>query len=181
MNFNSFPTLKTERLLLRKSNLDDAATFLELRSNPIINTYIEREIPTKISQAEDFIKKITQEEIDKKSITWLITLKENNKAIGSICIWNLNQEKQYGEVGYSLLPAFFKKGFMSEAMETVLEFGFNKMKLKTIEAFTHKNNIASIALLEKYNFVFQPERKDDDVEDNRVYKIEKETRIKRQE
>ncbi|MCH3884803.1 GNAT family N-acetyltransferase [Tenacibaculum aquimarinum] len=170
-NFSSFPVLKTERLILRQSNLDDAATFLELRSNSIINTYIEREIPTKISQAEDFINKITQEEIDEKSITWLITLKENNTAIGSICIWNINHDNKYGEVGYSLLPEFFKKGFMSEAMETVLNFGFTKMNLKTIEAYTHKNNIASITLLEKYNFVFQPERKDDDVEDNRIYKI----------
>jgi ribosomal-protein-alanine N-acetyltransferase len=45
------------------------------------------------------------------------------------------------------------------------------MDLKFIEAFTHKDNNASLALLEKYNFELQPDRKDVGFEDNRVYRL----------
>ena len=60
---------------------------------------------------------------------------------------------------------------MSEAMSKVLDFGIEAMNLKTLEAFTHQNNTASIALLEKYLFVLQPERRDETIEDNRIYKF----------
>ena len=46
------------------------------------------------------------------------------------------------------------------------------MQLKIIEAFTHQNNIASIALLEKHNFVFQPERSDESFENNRIFRLD---------
>jgi ribosomal-protein-alanine N-acetyltransferase len=36
---------------------------------------------------------------------------------------------------------------MNEALVKVIDFGFNKMKLRTIEAFTHENNDRSIQLL----------------------------------
>jgi ribosomal-protein-alanine N-acetyltransferase len=41
---------------------------------------------------------------------------------------------------------------MGEALEKVIDFGFNKMKLRTIEAFTHNENVPSIKLLVRNNF-----------------------------
>ena len=61
---------------------------------------------------------------------------------------------------------------MSEAIVSVLNFGFKDLQLNTIEAFTHKNNIASIALLKKHQFIFQPERKDEGFENNRIFRLE---------
>ena len=45
------------------------------------------------------------------------------------------------------------------------------MDLKTIEAFTHKSNNASKALLEKYRFELQPDRKDANFEDNKIFRL----------
>ena len=42
---------------------------------------------------------------------------------------------------------------MSEAMDVVLEYGFNKMKLHSIEAHVHPDNNASINLLQKKGFM----------------------------
>ena len=61
---------------------------------------------------------------------------------------------------------------MSEAFEAVLEFGFKEMELKTIEAFTHYNNEASIALLEKQKFILFPDRTDEGFVNNRSYRLE---------
>ena len=48
---------------------------------------------------------------------------------------------------------FHGKGIMHEAMQPVLDYGFNVMKLHSVEADADPNNIASIKLLQKNNFV----------------------------
>ena len=61
---------------------------------------------------------------------------------------------------------------MTKVLEKVIAFAEKSMKLKTLEAFTHKNNLASIALLMKLNFVLQPERKCETYDFNRIYKLD---------
>jgi ribosomal-protein-alanine N-acetyltransferase len=61
---------------------------------------------------------------------------------------------------------------MNEAIKEVLNFGFKNLYLNTIEAFTHKNNISSIALLEKHHFVLQPKKRDKEFDHNRIFKLE---------
>jgi len=51
-----------------------------------------------------------------------------------------------------LLPEFQRKGIMQEAFTKVLEYGFENLKLKTVEAWLHTNNLRSIKILEKNNF-----------------------------
>ena len=98
-------------------------------------------------------------------------IKNNNQVIGTIGLRNFEDEEDYAEIGYELDPSYQQKGFMSEAFEVVLKYGFKQMELKTIEAFTHKNNTASISLLEKQKFVFEPEIKDEGFENNLSYRI----------
>ena len=57
------------------------------------------------------------------------------------------------ELGYGLNKDCFKRqGFMSEAIPTILEYGFKEMKLHRIEAFASSENTASIKLLKSNNF-----------------------------
>ena len=169
MDFILFPKLKTDRLVLRELNFNDIQAIFELRSSKEINKLITRETPKNIKDAENFIKVCHSEFKKENRIFWAMEF--NNKLIGTIVFHRISIDNNYAEIGYELNPKYQQKGFMSEAMKNVLEFGIDKMKLKTIEAFTHKNNIASIALLEKHNFVFQPERKCKSVEDNRIWKL----------
>ena len=57
------------------------------------------------------------------------------------------------EIGYELHPDFQGKGLMQEAISTVTDYGFNKMNLKVITAFTHINNLRSTNVLLKNNFL----------------------------
>jgi ribosomal-protein-alanine N-acetyltransferase len=56
------------------------------------------------------------------------------------------------ELGYSMLTQYHGKGLMSEALAAAVDYGFNTMNLQVIHAHTHKDNIASIRLLEKAKF-----------------------------
>lgn len=170
-SFTNFPEINSKRLLLRQLNSDDVFAIFKLRTNKEINKLISRKLPNKLEDAAEFIATCHQEFKKQNRIFWAIELKETKEVIGTIVFHNISLENEYAEIGYELNPKFQQKGFMNEAIKEVISFGFNKMKLKTIEAFTHKNNIASITLLEKHLFVFQPERKCKSVIDNRIFKL----------
>lgn len=163
-----FPELSTERLILRQLSFNDRRAIFKLRSNKEINLLITRETPKNLSEADAFIQACLDEFEKENRVFWAIQLKDSNQIIGTIVFHNIDLENNYAEIGYELNPDFQKEGFMTEAMKDVLEFG-RTMDLKTIEAFTHKNNNASIALLEKYQFILNTAKKDDLIENNHVF------------
>ncbi|SDS16141.1 ribosomal-protein-alanine N-acetyltransferase [Polaribacter sp. KT25b] len=172
-NFTPFPVLETERLTLRELNLTDAKAIFGLRTNKEVNEFIDRKRPNNLSEARAFIDRISTLTLNNEGIFWVIESKSNHQLMGSIGLRNFEDEDDYAEIGYELDPIYQQKGFMSEAFEEVLKFGFNQMELKTIEAFTHKNNMDSIMLLEKQKFVFHPEIKDEGFENNISYRLTK--------
>lgn len=149
-NFNPFPFLTTERLSLRKLSTDDAEEIFYLRSDKHINKYLDRPRATSIEDAHSFINKINHD--------WAITFKDDSGLIGSICLWNFSLEENKAEVGYELLPEFQGKGIANEALSKIIEFGFDVMQLDKIEAYTHKENLASTKLLEKFGFTRDPHK-----------------------
>lgn len=155
-NFTPFPILTTERLILRQlENTDDEDIFSH-RSDDRVNKYLEDYRHSSLGQTQAFIERIQQGVLQNKNIFWVITLKNSTKFIGTICIWNILPEEHKAEIGYTLDPKFHNLGYMSEALATVIEYGFQIMKLKTIEAFTHRDNICSIRILTKNKFVVDP-------------------------
>ena len=62
-------------------------------------------------------------------------------------------------------------GIMQEVVSCVLEYAFDTISLQVIDAFVHKENIKSIRLLEKNNFLLQPDRSDEDNPSLIVYSL----------
>lgn len=170
MNFIPFPFLKTQRLEFNQLEEKDIDSFFKLRSSPKTNEFIQREIPKKVNDLLPYIEKIRNGILNNEHIYWVI--KKEEQLIGTICLWNFSDDKLTAEIGYELHPDFHKKGFMTEAIQKIVHFGFSKLNLKAIEAFTHKNNEGSIALLNKNNFVYQPKRRDIGFENNRIFRID---------
>ncbi len=175
MKFRPFPEIKTERLILRKVEASDCEEVLFLRSDTNVNKFIERPEHRKTKNKEDaikFIKEITDAFEKNISFAWGITLKNNPKMIGSICLWNLSEDRKTAELGYDLNPDFQGKGIMSEALRSVLDYGFNHLKFEKIEAFTHKKNKSSKQLLETNGFKYMANRKDEDNTSYIIFEIE---------
>lgn len=152
VNFTPFPELHTDRLLLRRLKPDDQEDIFELRSNPDVMRYIPRPLAVTIDDAAAHIE-VTSKMLDENvGINWGIKEKSSNKIIGSIGIFRVMKEHYRGEVGYILNPKWHNKGIMNEALGVVLSYGFEKMKLHSIEAIIDPDNIASARLLEKNKF-----------------------------
>ena len=153
LHFSPFPDLSTERLLLRQLKMKDAAEIFALRSDKRMNEFIDRPLSTKMEEAEEFITKINTGIEKGESWYWAIGLKNEDKLIGTICLWNFDMEKTIAELGYELKPEYQGLGIMSEAVERMIDFGFNSIELKIMTAVVRTMNYKSIYLLEKKGFV----------------------------
>ncbi|NLU39819.1 MAG: GNAT family N-acetyltransferase [Bacteroidales bacterium] len=150
--FNEFPLLETERLLLRQFSLDDTAAFFGIRSNEQVMQYMDSFPFENHNQARQMIEQMNSDYSQQIGINWAIQLLHNQKLIGYIGLWKINYENVRAEIGYSLHPFYWGKGYMKEALHEVLCFGFNQMNAHGIEASVNPNNRASIALLKKIGF-----------------------------
>jgi len=154
LNFTPFPELKTARLLLRRLDKADANEMFFLRSNEDVLRYLGKEAAKSTTEAENFIDVINKSVDENESILWGIALLiERSKIIGTICLWNFKKENYRGEIGYVLHPNHWRKGIMKEAILSVIDYGFNVLKLHSIEALLSPGNTASSAVLESTGFV----------------------------
>jgi len=161
--------LSTKNLRLRSLSLNDAKDLYSLRFNEQVTKFIDRKTPKEENEILDFINDRNKDVEQGKIMFWVICKINNPKLIGTICLWNFNESRTIAEIGYELHPDFHGKGFMSEALQAVLNFGFNEIYLKSVEAFTHKNNKPSKSLLNKFSFKLDPHRKDEGFPNNLIY------------
>jgi len=150
--FTPFPILATERLTLRQLVINDEREIFTLRSDSEINKYLDRQLSNTIDDARNFINKVNENINKNDSLYWAITLSDKNVLIGTICLFSFSDETDKCEIGYELLTNFQGQGIMIEAVEKVIDFAFNTIKVQKIEAFFHIDNQSSIKLLEKFSF-----------------------------
>lgn len=149
----TFPVLITERLVLRELVPKDAFVLHQFRSDKEVNKFLDRDASTGIDDAQAFINKIASNIATQQSMYWVITLAGDDTLIGTICFWNFDHQNSTIELGYELMPAHQGKGIMAEAVGSVIDYGFHQMHAKAITAFPSADNVKSVALLKKFNFV----------------------------
>ena len=153
VNFNPFPEIKTERLLLRRLIREDTEEVYKMRSDKKVMRFIGKNPITTMQEAIDFYNLVNDSLENNTGITWAMALIENpEKMIGTIGLWRLIKEHFRAEIGYMLMPDHWKKGLAKEAVFKVIEYGFDQMNLHSIEAHIHPENAASAALLESTGF-----------------------------
>jgi ribosomal-protein-alanine N-acetyltransferase len=152
-NFTPFPNLETHRLKLRRLKITDVNEILALRSNPEIMKYIPRPLITTKEEALEFISTMDANINANSLINWAITTKENDLLIGMIGFYRTKPEDFRSEVGYILSGDFQGKGIITESLKRVIQFGFEVLKLNSIEAVIDPENFGSEKVLLKNNFV----------------------------
>lgn len=153
INFHPFKNLETDRLLLRRLNVNDVNEVLELRGNPETMKFIPRPLAKSKEDALEHIALIEEKIVNNIGINWAITLKDNPKLIGIIGHYKIQPENYRAEIGYMILPEYHGKGIVTEAIKVVVNYGFEDMQLHSIEAIIDPENRASERVLQKSGFV----------------------------
>ncbi len=179
MVFNT--VIETERLLLRKLSLSDAADMFEYTSKSEVATHLSWAAHTDISQVEAFISGVLEKYNSiQTEYTFGIELKSHKKLIGALKITNISFYNKRGEFTSILNPAFQGKGYMGEAWQGLLTFSFNKGGLNRIQSYVTEENKASIKKNERAGLSYEGRLKDywvmkGEYKDALVYAITSET------
>lgn len=160
LSFDKFPVLETERLILRAISQEDVPAMFYQRSKRELMEYISIPLLKSKQEAEDLVNNYQFLFEQKISISWAITVKGSPEMIGTVGYPRISKEHYRGEIGYSLDPVYWGKGYMNEAVGEVLKYGFNNLKFHRIEAVINPENAASVNLALKHGFVKEAYFKD---------------------
>lgn len=151
-NFHPFPVLHTDRLCLRQLSMSDVDEIYKYNSKKEHFPYVDKPEHQSIEDSRHHIDKMNKGVEENKWVIWAIADSATNNAVGTISLWNLSSDGRKGELGYALHPGYTGKGLMTEALNEVVQYGFDRMGLESIEAYTHKDHQRSILLLERNGF-----------------------------
>lgn len=153
LEFEPFPELSTDRLNLlqiTKHHIDD---LYELLGNANVAAYDYFYPVENIEKVDKFIERYASELNDESEITWGICLKTTGELIGTCCLGNFDDMAKRSEIGYAIKENEWNKGYATEALACILDYGFNKIQLNRIEATITPGNDSSVRVLEKLNFM----------------------------
>jgi len=147
--------IETKRLILRVPEMKDAKDIRENINNLNVTKWLlVVPYPYSLKDAKDYIKKAKDKlkKRIKEGYNFSIELKSEKKVIGGIGMHHVNNFSKTAEVGYWLGEKYWKNGYGSEALSTLLKLAFNKLKLRRVYADVFSGNPASGKLLEKFGF-----------------------------
>lgn len=155
LDFTIFPTLYTDRLVLRQAGPTDVEPLFRLRNDERTMQYLVRKRATTRSDAEELMVRMEEERITAKSLSWMLCLKEDPTMIGSIGLYRIRAEHHGTEVGYLLSPEHWGRGLMQEALNAVTAYGLGPLGFHRMEAVTDPRNGRSRALLERCGYALE--------------------------
>ncbi len=145
---------ETERLLIREwKKGDEKDSVANINNLNVTKWLLVVPYPYTKKDSNDWIKLNLKRQREKKreKFAFAIGLKENKKVIGGIGL-DISSQNKTAEVGYWLGENYWNKKYGSEALKEILNFGFEKLKLRRIEAKVFEGNPSSGRLLEKFGF-----------------------------
>ena len=80
---------------------------------------------------------------------WLILLPAERSLIGDIGFKGPPDGYGVVEIGYSVLPAYQRRGYAGEAARALVRWAFAQPGVRRVIAECHEDNVASIRVLEK--------------------------------
>jgi RimJ/RimL family protein N-acetyltransferase len=151
--------LETERLIIREMRHDDAEALFDMDSNTNVHTYLWQKPNTHIDEIYTYIDMVRSQYEKNKIGRFSTIIKETSELIGWTGIKFVNDHVENGntnfyDYGYRLNEKFWNKGYATEASKAWLDYGFNTMNIKEMNAYTHFDNGASNHVLQKVGFNF---------------------------
>jgi [ribosomal protein S5]-alanine N-acetyltransferase len=160
------PPLVTPRLLLRDFAWSDQADVHAFASDPVATRFMDWG-PNDLHDTRAFltmaVAQTTQRQRSEYELAAVLTGSApdgSDQVIGSVSVRITNAQHQQGELGYIFHPAFWSRGFATEATRALLEFGFGPLGLHRIAATCHPENRASARVLVKAGLALEGRMRD---------------------
>ncbi len=142
-------TFKTERLILKPTDEEDASFILELLNTPKWLKYIgDRNVKT-LESAKAYITNKMLPQLKKLGYSNYTVIRKSDKTKMGTCGLYDREGLDGIDIGFAFLPKYENKGYAFESANKLKNVAFNEFGIKEINAITTKNNVSSQKLLEK--------------------------------
>ncbi|WP_214742419.1 GNAT family N-acetyltransferase [Exiguobacterium sp. s63] len=154
IDYKGTVAIETNRLLLRKVRKDEAQTIFNhwLSDDRVMDNLIKgahQSVSETISRVNEVVESYDSLEF----CYWGIELKTTGQLIGSIDLFNFDSMTENCEVGYTIGYSWWNRGYGTEALKAVIDFGFKRMNIHKISAAHNLDNPASGIIMKKNGMV----------------------------
>ena len=148
--------LETERLLLRKITVNDAeAMYNNWASDDVVTRYVTWPTHQSVEDTKSLLAMWEKEYENDNCYRWIIELKDEKKAIGTIDVCRMNGSDGVAEVGYVISRDYWNRGIVTEAAKRVLEYLLKEVGFYRVEAQHHLYNPASGKVMQKIGMKYE--------------------------
>ncbi len=149
---DKLPTLEAPRVRLRWLAAGDVDALFDVFSDRVMMRYWSSPAMTEHSEAEALLARIHQQFAEKFGFQWGVERKDDGRILGTCTLFHLDTRNMRAELGYCLASAYWKKGYMTEALTALIDHAFGPMKLRRLEADVDPRNENSMRILGKLGF-----------------------------
>ncbi|MGE6204531.1 GNAT family N-acetyltransferase [Guptibacillus hwajinpoensis] len=149
------PHLETEHFNLRKIHEHDIPAIFEYGSNPNVSEHVSWETHQSIEDTRGFVEMILDGYRQKNKALWGMELKSTGQLVGTIDFVTIQEKHRKAEIGYVLAEDCWGKGYMTEAAQKIIAYGFNELELERIQARCFVANKGSARVMEKAGMTFE--------------------------
>ena len=151
------PTIETRRLILRPFVSGDTEAAFAWFGDAIVMRFTPTGPDTSVEQTKARLGKYEEHQTAHGFSRWIILDRRLDRAIGDSGLLEL---REYGwiDLGFRVAQSYWGKGLATEAASAWVHAAFHDFHIDRLTASVHRENVASIRVLEKLRF--QPERRD---------------------
>lgn len=144
---------KGTNIQLRGFELEDAATIIKYYNNLDVRRFLDHPFPLSLQDAEAWIRNTWETSKKGKAYFFAIALKETNQLIGTCGLFALSRINRKAELMIVIYnKEYWGKGFGTEAIQLLLNYGFKQLNLNRILLFSHDDNTRAQHIYEKIGF-----------------------------
>ncbi|TVZ52718.1 GNAT family N-acetyltransferase [Dokdonia sp. Hel_I_53] len=146
--------IETPRLILREIRIQDTGSMYKLDSDPLVHKYLGNKPITCMGKARENVDYIRMQYEKYNVGRWATIEKSSGKFIG----WSglkmnfetsMNGHLDFYDIGYRFMPAFWGKGYATEASLAARNYFFEKYPSETLYGLAEEDNLASCRILQK--------------------------------
>lgn len=150
MKYAEFRPLETQRMILRKLQMEDIYEYYErLFGDADVSRYMMFSPHQDISESMESLQWKLKRYEEGNCYCWGVTLKEEDGLIGLIELLRFDEETDSCSFVYLLGCNYWGKGFATEALKAVIDFAFDDLQIQRIRADHMAKNPASGAVMRK--------------------------------
>lgn len=165
--------IKTQSILLREIESSDIEQVFNGLSNPkVIKHYgVNFQSLEATKEQMEWFAEVKQK--------WFAICSIDNKIFyGAGGLNDISLEHRKAEIGLWLLPEYWGKGIMKEAIPLICNYGFNELDLHRIEGFVDSQNLNCKRAMSKLDFEFEGTMRDCEIKNDTYISIDIYSKLK---